>query len=239
MGPIEEVLRDKFSHALFGGKEINTDFRKILGHSVKYGGLGIPDPWMSAESAYNTSKASSGELVDSLLGGSALKYVGHRACIRRSSLAARRERKHVELAELARQKELSGGQERNRLHRATSNGAWLIVVPHRLNGMEFLREEFWDDLRLIYGLMPQEIPATCDGCGKKFLIECTYHSQRVALFLRGTMILQRSGAPLEPGSLSLVLLPRNLKSTVGQYRGGGAWPERSRTVEQPMVAWVL
>ena len=72
MVPIEEVLREKFFPALFGGEEINTNFRKILGYSVKHGGLGIPDPQMSSESAYNTSKAASGELVDSLLGGSAL-----------------------------------------------------------------------------------------------------------------------------------------------------------------------
>ena len=33
------------------------------------------------------------------------------------------------------------------------------------------REEFRDNLRLRYGLMPQDIPTTCNGCGKKFLIE--------------------------------------------------------------------
>ena len=77
MGPIEEALREKFFPSLFGGEEIDADFRKILGHGVKHGGLGIPEPLLSAECAYNTSKASSRELVDSLLGGSVLKYVGH------------------------------------------------------------------------------------------------------------------------------------------------------------------
>ena len=72
MGPIEEALREKFFPALFGGEEINANFRKILGYSVNHGGLGITYPPLSAESAYNTSKAASGELVDSLLGGSAL-----------------------------------------------------------------------------------------------------------------------------------------------------------------------
>ena len=37
MGPIEENLREKFFSALFGGEEINSDFQKILGHSVKHG----------------------------------------------------------------------------------------------------------------------------------------------------------------------------------------------------------
>ena len=102
VGAIEEALRDKFYTALFWGEEINSNFRKILGHSVKHGGLGILEPRLSADSAYNTSKASSGELIESLLGGSALNYVGHRACVRRSSLAARREKMHVDLVALSR-----------------------------------------------------------------------------------------------------------------------------------------
>ena len=44
MGPIEEALREKFFPLLFGGEEINADFRKILDHGVKHGGLDIPDP---------------------------------------------------------------------------------------------------------------------------------------------------------------------------------------------------
>ena len=44
MGTIEEALREKISTTLFGGEEVNADFRKILGHSVKHGSLGILDP---------------------------------------------------------------------------------------------------------------------------------------------------------------------------------------------------
>ena len=142
MGPIEEDLREKFFPALLGGEEINSDFRKNLGHSIKHGGKGIPNPWMSAESAYNTSKAASREMVHSLLGGSVLNYVGHRACIGKASLTTRRTNMHVDLGEVARQKELAGIQERNHLHRATRNGAWLSDVPHRLNGTELFCEEF-------------------------------------------------------------------------------------------------
>ena len=67
MGPIKDSLREKIPPALLRGVDINADFQKILVHSVKHGGLGIPDPRLSAESAYNTSKAASGELVESLL----------------------------------------------------------------------------------------------------------------------------------------------------------------------------
>ena len=96
-------------------------------------------------------------MLDSLLGVSALNYIGHRVCIRKVSLAARREKMHVDLGELARWKDLEEGQDRNRLHRATSNGAWLSFVPQRLNGTELSREELWDNHYLKYGMMPQDI----------------------------------------------------------------------------------
>ena len=67
MSPIEEALREKCFPLLFGGEEITANFWKILGHIVKHGGLGIPDPGLSAEGAYNTSKAASRKLVESLL----------------------------------------------------------------------------------------------------------------------------------------------------------------------------
>ena len=167
MGPIEKALREKIFPALFGGEEINADFRKILGHSVKHSGLGIPDLRLSEESSYNTSTAASGELIDSLLGGSAHNCIGHRACAHKANLAARHAKMHVKPGELTRRKELAGGQERNRLHREMKDVAWLSAVPHRLNGTELSWEEFQDNLHLRYGLMPQDIPVTCDGLGKK------------------------------------------------------------------------
>ena len=58
-GPIEDALKEAFFLALFGGEEVSTDLREILGHSVKCAGLGIPDPQLSVEREYNTSKAAS------------------------------------------------------------------------------------------------------------------------------------------------------------------------------------
>ena len=87
-------------------------------------------------------------LVDSLLRGTALNYVGHRAYVRRLSGGARKERKHVEMSELYRRKELTGGQERNSLHRATRNGSWLSAVPHHLNSMNLSWKKLRDNLRL-------------------------------------------------------------------------------------------
>ena len=119
---IEEDLRDNFFPALLRGEEVDADFWKILGHSVKHGGLVILDARFSEESAYNTSKAATRKLVDSLLGSSTLNYVGQRECVHRASAVARKEWKHVDMADLARQKDLSGGQERKHLHRSMRIG---------------------------------------------------------------------------------------------------------------------
>ena len=98
---------------IFRGEEITASFQKILGHIVKHGGLGIPDPRLSAESAYNTSKAASRELVDSLLGGSVLNYVGHRACVHKAIQTAQLSKRSVELAGIFKRQEQAGGQEKN------------------------------------------------------------------------------------------------------------------------------
>ena len=100
MGPIKESLREKLYTGLFGWEEIDADFQKILVHIIKHGGLGILDPWFSAESVYNTSKASSGVLLGYLLGGTALNYVYHSDFVRRDSTGARKEHQHVDIADL-------------------------------------------------------------------------------------------------------------------------------------------
>ena len=113
MGPIEEDLREKFFPLPFGGEEITADSQKILGHSVKHGGLGLRDPRFSAESAYNTSKAASEELVEYLLGGSVLNYVGHRSGVRKSNQTARLSKRSVELSEIFKRQEQARGKEKN------------------------------------------------------------------------------------------------------------------------------
>ena len=84
----------------------------------------------------------SGELVDSLLGGTALNYVGDMACIRRTIARARKERKHIDMEELSRRKDLVGGQERQNLHRATRNEMWNRAITHRLMARSYLGRNY-------------------------------------------------------------------------------------------------
>ena len=44
VGLIEESLRENFLPVIVLGEEVNVNLQKIIGRSVKYGDLGIPEP---------------------------------------------------------------------------------------------------------------------------------------------------------------------------------------------------
>ena len=54
-----------------------------------------------------------------------------------------------------------------RLGRAKVTGAWLTMVPELLNGTNLLVDEFRDNLRIRFGLIPLSLQLTCDGCKGK------------------------------------------------------------------------
>ena len=58
--------------------------------------------------AYKTSKSTIVELEGSILGGSALNYVGHRDCLNGDRAGASKYWHHVVVADLDRQNELIG-----------------------------------------------------------------------------------------------------------------------------------
>ena len=169
-------------------------------------------------------------MLDSLLGGTNLNYVGHRAYICREIMGTRKERKHVDMAELARQNELSGGQEIYRLHRAPGNGARFSAVTHKNTGTELSQEELRDNICLRYWLMPQDIPATCDDCVKSFLMENALSCPKGGLVLSRHDYAAKEWRAL--GALALIpsditYKPKiNSRTVQGKRTGAGARQER-------------
>ena len=103
---------------------------------MKHGVFGIPETWLLAKHAYNTSKTASESLVGSLLGGTDLNYVEHKYFIRRLSVYGWKHREYLETEVLTRSKDMANGVGLNRLRKATENGAWLMAIPQRLNVTE-------------------------------------------------------------------------------------------------------
>ena len=105
--------------------------------------------------------------------------------------------------------------------------------------MELSQEEFRGNICLRYGLMHQDIPTTCNGCGKKFSIE---HAP--ACPNGGLIMARHNDAAKEGGALgSRALVPSAItyehKSTVGQYRRRGLWQDHDRIIGLPMAAQIL
>ena len=128
--------------------------------------------------------------------------------------------------ELSIQKELTGGQERNRLHRKTRNGAWLSAIPHHLNGTDSSQEELRDNIFLRYRLIPQDTPATFNGFGKRFLIEHTLSIPKGGLVMARHDDAAKEWGPLGDRALipsTISYKPKtNSRSVQGERTGAGA-----------------
>ena len=106
------------------------------------------------------------------------------------------------------------------------DGAWLRAGPNRLNGIELSREDLRDNLRLRYGLMPQDIPTTCDSFGKQFSIE---HDLSCPKF--GLVLARQDDTAKEWGALEAwILVPSDItyepkiyiRTVQGERTGAGA-----------------
>ena len=60
---------------------------------------------------------------------------------------------------------------------AGAAGLWLSVIPDHLKGNSLSAEEFRDNIRLRYNLLPIEMPQLCDGCGAPMTVEHSTHRQ--------------------------------------------------------------
>ena len=59
---------------------------------------------------------------------------------------------------MVRRKEEVIDQWRSWIEWETQSGACIIAMPHQLNSTEMSQEEFWDNLRFWYGLIPLNLP---------------------------------------------------------------------------------
>ena len=63
MDPIDRSLVEALFLDIFDGQEVGGGLRDILGHSVKCGGLGIPNPITSSVRRHSMSDASCNNLL--------------------------------------------------------------------------------------------------------------------------------------------------------------------------------
>jgi hypothetical protein len=171
--PLEMAIRTKFLPALLGiaALDLDGEFRELLTHGVKAGGIAIWNPVDTAVHVHATSLRATSHLVTSIVDKDAhLNLEDHRECLVRWGQYGRtarqgREQKFVDERSIdkpaiKRWGILSGAA-----------GLWLLVIPDHLNGNSLSAEEFRDNLWLRYNLLLLDMPQLCDGCGAPMTVK--------------------------------------------------------------------
>ncbi len=82
--PLEMAIRTKFLPALLGiaASDLDGDFRKLLTHGVKTGGIAIRNPVDTAVHVHETSLCATSHLITSMVDkGAYLNLEDHRECV--------------------------------------------------------------------------------------------------------------------------------------------------------------
>jgi hypothetical protein len=170
--PVEEAISQRFLPALMQEQtELPETLRRRLALPVRQAGIGIPSPCETADSCYAASVNCTKLLAQSLRDGADLDVAAYRAGTRAGRSAATKARSASAEVELASLNANATPAAQRQANRAKSTGAWLTAMPDTLNGTVLSSEEFRDSLRLRCGLLPNALPAKCDGCSKNFSVE--------------------------------------------------------------------
>ena len=157
LGPVEAAIKEFMIPALFDmeASEVKDDFRRLLEHGVKQGGMNLRDPSKGADRLLQASSEASEVLVASLLGNTTLDSVEHKACVRTAGAKARKERVDGEKEAVKGMMVGASRMLKKRLERIGETGAWISMTPNRLNGTLLSMEEWRDNARVCYDLKPK------------------------------------------------------------------------------------
>jgi hypothetical protein len=169
--PVERAIRNVFLPSLLGVEAVTREQRELMAHGVKQAGLAIRNPVDCAQLNFDVSRSAVKELVSSMTTSSYLNLAEHKRKVRAASQWGRADRIMSETAAVDRRANELGLREKYRLQRAGCTGIWLSVLPNQFNGTVLSAEEFRDNIRLRYNLLPLALPDNCDGCGAAFSVE--------------------------------------------------------------------
>ena len=167
--PLRQSLLNEFFPALAGTPINDLEF-SILEKPTRMAGLGIRDPVASSKHCYETSKAATKILSESMVEGTDVNVDSYEQNLKQVTNEMK-QIKAVEdsnnIAELIKKMPES---KQIKLNRILENkcSTWLSVYPTQENFFAMSPDEFRDALALRYLLTPKNLPNICDGCGEEF-----------------------------------------------------------------------
>jgi hypothetical protein len=171
--PLEKEIQTSFLPALLGipSTEIDRGYCQLLTHGVKQGGLAIRNPVDTAPSVHFALLAATHHLIVSLVdSGTQFNLGAHCHCTTEAGQAARKSQLSNEQLFLDRRGRNNPSVVRQDNQNCAA-GAWLSVFPNWLNGTGLSADEWRDNVHLRYNHSPLDMPAACNGCGAKMLVE--------------------------------------------------------------------
>jgi hypothetical protein len=163
--PLEKAIADGFLPLLFGGP---TPDRSLSCLPVKFGGLALPDPTVTATSNYKASTLVTASIISSLVDKATFSLPNHQKTVAtaRSHISSLCCSEHT--ASFDQIKEKAAPSEARRIERSTETGAWLTTSPLTSIGTAVSADTFRVNLCIRYGIDPPHLPAKCDACGSPF-----------------------------------------------------------------------
>ena len=169
--PVEKVIKDKFIPALFNDSQISQELRKLLSLPCKFGGMGIINLVELADEEYKKSRQLTTKLTNSIIQQeheylvSEKEIKDHRAPIQRNRAV-----KQQTTLNLLRDNISYMETRLNDISQEQGASSWLTVLPIKQLGFSLSKAEFWDAVRLRYGLPLKRLPSHC-GCSQSYNVQ--------------------------------------------------------------------
>ena len=176
--PLETAIRESLIPAIVG-RHVSELEREIIALPVRFGGLGIPNPSIAAQTEYNASKCVTENLT--------------RLIRNQERSLDNYDETHVKVCQTRLDKEkedVFNARLRFIMDRADPNtvrslqlisekgsGAWLTALPVQSLGYVLNKQEFRDAIRLRYGWQIPNIPMFC-VCGSRNDLDHTLTCKR-------------------------------------------------------------
>lgn len=136
---------------------VPDDLHTLLLLPVKLTGVGVPGPTSSSERNHHASRSSTAVLTESLRTGSNCILVAHQLTMAEGHIASRIQNFDHHSDTLDSLLSFMSCSQSRTAERTKETGAWLSILLTTINGCNLSKGEFWDSLRMRYGLTLKDI----------------------------------------------------------------------------------
>ena len=169
--PLEDIISNNFIPSLFENFAVSEDLRKLLSLPIKLGGMSIINPLNVCDEEYRNSRELTSQLAELVIEQEPRYKVDEeriKEC--KKNIKMRRNINYLEELKKLKEKMTPSDLRLNDIAQEQGASSWLSVIPLKRHGFHLSKREFWDAVKLRYGLQLNRLPSHC-GCSANFDIQ--------------------------------------------------------------------